>query len=39
MPTIVYGLGGFDASKPNNNIVEIIDNPDEPVEEEANGTI
>lgn len=27
--TIVYGLGGFDGSKPNNNIVEIIDIPDE----------
>jgi hypothetical protein len=27
--TIVYGLGGYDESKPNNNIVEIIDTPDE----------
>lgn len=27
--TVVYGLGGFDPSKPNNNIVEIIDIPDE----------
>jgi hypothetical protein len=26
---ITYGLGGFDPSKPNNNIVEIIDIPDE----------
>jgi hypothetical protein len=27
--TIVYGLGGYDPSKPNDNIVEIIDIPDE----------
>jgi len=27
--SIVYGLGGYDESKPNNNIVEIIDTPDE----------
>ena len=27
--TIVYGLGGFDPSKPNNNIVEIIESEDE----------
>jgi hypothetical protein len=26
---IVYGLGGHDETKPNNNIVEIIDEPDE----------
>lgn len=25
---IVYGLGGYDESKPNNNIVEEIDHPD-----------
>lgn len=39
--TVVYGPGGFDTSKPNNNIVEIIEIeiPDEPIEEEANGTI
>lgn len=24
-PTVVYGLGGYDESKPNNNIVEIIE--------------
>jgi hypothetical protein len=36
---IIYGLGGYDETKPNNNIVEIIDEPDEPIEEEANGTI
>ena len=24
-----YGIGGFDLSKPNNNIVEEIDIPDE----------
>lgn len=23
---IVYGIGGFDPSKPNNNIIEIIEN-------------
>jgi len=34
--SIVYGLGGYDPSKPNNNIVEIIDTPDEePVNEES----
>ena len=27
--TVVYGLGGYDPSKPNDNIVEIIDTPDE----------
>jgi hypothetical protein len=27
--TITYGIGGYDESKPNNNIVEIIDTPDE----------
>jgi hypothetical protein len=27
--SIVYGLGGYDPSKPNDNIVEIIDTPDE----------
>ena len=26
---IVYGIGGYDQSKPNNNIVEEIDLPDE----------
>lgn len=25
MTTVVYGLGGYDPAKPNNNIVEIID--------------
>ena len=29
MKTITYGLGGYDESKPNNNIVEEIDIPDE----------
>jgi hypothetical protein len=32
---ITYGLGGYDGSKPNNNIVEEIDLPDE----ETNETI
>jgi hypothetical protein len=29
---ITYGLGGYDPSKPNNNIVEEIDIPDEPID-------
>jgi hypothetical protein len=28
MKLITYGLGGYDPSKPNNNIVEEIDLPD-----------
>ena len=32
---ITYGIGGYDPSKPNNNIVEEIDLPDE----EQNETI
>ena len=33
--TVTYGIGGYDESKPDNNIVEIIDTPDEetPIEE------
>jgi hypothetical protein len=27
--SITYGLGGYDPTKPNNNIVEEIDLPDE----------
>jgi hypothetical protein len=27
--TVTYGLGGYDESKPNNNIVEEIDIPEE----------
>jgi hypothetical protein len=27
-----YGIGGYDPSKPNDNIVEEIDIPDEPIE-------
>jgi hypothetical protein len=30
---ITYGLGGYDQSKPNNNIVEEIDLPDEDTNE------
>jgi len=26
---IVYGLGGYDETKPNNNVVEVIEHPDE----------
>jgi hypothetical protein len=29
MKLITYGIGGYDASKPNNNIVEVIDIPEE----------
>jgi hypothetical protein len=29
MRKVTYGIGGYDASKPNNNIVEEIDTPDE----------
>jgi ribosomal protein L1 len=32
---ITYGLGGYDPEKPNNNIVEVIELPDEPQEEVA----
>jgi hypothetical protein len=35
MKVITYGLGGYDPTKPNNNIVEEIDLPDE----ETNETI
>lgn len=26
---VIYGLGGYDTSKPNDNIIEIIETPDE----------
>jgi hypothetical protein len=29
MKSVTFGLGGYDPSKPNDNIVEIIDTPDE----------
>jgi hypothetical protein len=32
MKMVTYGLGGYDETKPNNNIVEIIDIPDEETE-------
>jgi hypothetical protein len=35
MRSITYGIGGYDPTKPNNNIVEEIDLPDE----EKNETI
>jgi hypothetical protein len=35
MKITTYGIGGFDPSKPNNNIVEEIDLPDQ----ETNETI
>lgn len=31
MQQVTYGLGGYDPSKPNDNIVEVIELPDEPV--------
>jgi hypothetical protein len=33
MQIITYGLGGYDQTKPNDNIIEIIDIPDEEVAE------
>jgi hypothetical protein len=32
MKSVTYGIGGFDPSKPNNNIVEEIDLPDQETE-------
>jgi len=29
MKIVTYGIGGYDETKPNNNIVEIIDTPEE----------
>jgi len=29
MKKVTYGIGGYDESKPNNNIVEEIDIPDD----------
>ena len=29
MRSVTYGIGGYDETKPNNNIVEVIDIPDE----------
>lgn len=29
MREVIYGLGGYNESKPDNNIVEIIDHPEE----------
>lgn len=26
---IVYGLGGYDETQPDNNVVEVIEHPDE----------
>jgi hypothetical protein len=33
MITITYGIGGYDETKPNNNIIEIIEIPDEETNE------
>lgn len=27
--SIIYGIGGYDETKPNNNIIEVINEPDE----------
>jgi hypothetical protein len=32
MKYVTYGIGGFDPNKPNNNLIEEIDLPDEPIE-------
>ena len=32
MKSVTYGLGGYDETKPNNNIVEEINIPDEETE-------
>ena len=37
--TITYGIGGYDETKPNNNIVEEIDIPDEQTEQDIIGLI
>jgi len=29
MKEIVYGLGGYDETKPDNNVIEVIEHPDE----------
>ena len=29
MREVIFGLGGYDESKPDNNIVEIIEHPEE----------
>ena len=31
MKIVTYGIGGYDPTKPNDNIVEVIDTPDEEV--------
>jgi hypothetical protein len=28
MQEFIYGIGGYDESKPNNNLIEIVDHPD-----------
>lgn len=33
MKIITYGFGGFDSEKPNNNIVEEVEFPDEAIAE------
>lgn len=36
--TVTYGEGGYDPSKPNDNIVEIIDIPDEETQDEESNS-
>ena len=32
---VTFGMGGYDETKPNNNIVEVIEYPDEETTEES----
>jgi hypothetical protein len=36
--SVIYGIGGYDESKPNNNIVEVIDTPDEETQDEESNS-
>jgi hypothetical protein len=33
MKSVTFGIGGYDPTKPNDNIIEVIDTPDEEVTE------
>ncbi len=39
MRHVTYGEGGFDPSKPNNNIIEDVDQPDQPAPLDATGSL
>jgi hypothetical protein len=32
MREVIFGLGGYDETKPDNNIIEVIDHPDQETE-------